>query len=232
MMIMKIDHLSKRFDKSQPKVINKLSFHLNKGECVGLVGESGCGKSTVAKLMTRLLEADEGSVLFKGKDIKAFKNKELKNFYGSIQMIFQMPQQAFNPRQTIGSSLIEVMRNYQMNKKQAREKALELLEQVSLSKECFNQYPHQLSGGQCQRAAIARALSVEPDILICDEATSALDVITQKEIIILLKKLQQERELSLLVISHDPLVIQNMCERVLVMEQGRITREKNGNSCN
>ena len=186
-----------------------VSFHIGKGECLGLAGESGCGKSTIAKIITRLIMPEEGSVRLDGK----------------VQMVFQTPQDSFDPRRTLGDGIMEGMRNQGMGKKQAKERACEMLDLVELDRRFFYRYPHEASGGECQRAAIARALAVEPQLLICDEATSALDVTVQAQIAALLKRLQEENGMSLLLISHDLALVQYLCSRVLIMYQGKIIEE-------
>ena len=177
----------------------------------GIAGqpESGCGKSTIAKIITRLIMPEEGSVRLDGK----------------VQMVFQTPQDSFDPRRTLGDGIMEGMRNQGMGKKQAKERACEMLDLVELDRRFFYRYPHEASGGECQRAAIARALAVEPQLLICDEATSALDVTVQAQIAALLKRLQEENGMSLLLISHDLALVQYLCSRVLIMYQGKIIEE-------
>ena len=209
--ILEVTNLKKTFYKNKTPftAVNEISFTLNRGECLGLVGESGCGKSTIAKIITRLIMPEEGSVRLDGK----------------VQMVFQTPQDSFDPRRTLGDGIMEGMRNQGMGKKQAKERACEMLDLVELDRRFFYRYPHEASGGECQRAAIARALAVEPQLLICDEATSALDVTVQAQIAALLKRLQEENGMSLLLISHDLALVQYLCSRVLIMYQGKIIEE-------
>lgn len=225
--ILEVKDLKKTFykDKVPFVAVDSISFDAEKGECLGLVGESGCGKSTTAKIITRLLEPDRGSVLLDGEEILGKKGMKSKRLYSKVQMIFQTPQDSFDPRCTLGDGIMESMRNQGMGRKQAKERMEELLEMVELKPEFARRYPHQVSGGQCQRAAIARALAVEPEMIICDEATSALDVTVQAQIVELLKKLQKEQGLSLLLICHDLALVQEMCHRVLVMYKGKILEQ-------
>ena len=209
--ILEAKDLKKVFYKNRVpfEAVDGVSFHIGKGECLGLAGESGCGKSTIAKIITRLIMPEEGSVRLDGK----------------VQMVFQTPQDSFDPRRTLGDGIMEGMRNQGMGKKQAKERACEMLDLVELDRRFFYRYPHEASGGECQRAAIARALAVEPQLLICDEATSALDVTVPAQIAALLKRLQEENGMSLLLISHDLALVQYLCSRVLIMYQGKIIEE-------
>ena len=209
--ILKVQALKKYFHKKKQTTaaVDDVSFTIGKGECLGLVGESGCGKSTTARLLTRLIKPDQGTVQMNGR----------------IQMIFQNPQSSFDPRQTLGDGIMEGMRNQGMSRKEARTRMLELLAQVELSPDYADRLPHEVSGGQCQRAAIARALAMEPELIVCDEATSALDVTVQGQIIRLIKKLQKEKGMSYLFICHDLALVQHVCDRVLVMQNGKIVEE-------
>lgn len=226
-VVLEVKDLKKYFARGGAAIqaVDGISFCLNRGECLGIVGESGCGKSTAARLVLGLLGADQGSVLLNGREILGLRGKRQREVYTQVQMIFQNPQDSFDPRKTLGEGVMEGMRNRKMRKKEALEKAGELFKMVELEEEMAKRYPHQVSGGQCQRAAIARALACNPQILICDEATSALDVTVQAQIIKLLKKLQKETGISVLFICHDLALVANMCDRVLVMDQGRIIEE-------
>ena len=206
-------------------VVHDVSFSLEHGEILGLVGESGSGKSTIAKLLTRLTDITEGTLKFEGKDITRLKQSQLKEVYGDIQMVFQNPTGSFDPRRTLGDGIGESLRNRGMKKADIAIRVKELLEQCGLEEELAKRYPHEVSGGQCQRAAIARALAVDPKVLICDEATSALDVTVQKRIIELLRRLKEEKNLSYLFICHNLALVQEFCDRVLVMKDGRIVEE-------
>ena len=225
--ILDVKDLTKNFYKNKQlfTAVNHISFQLRQGECLGLVGESGCGKSTTVKMLTHLLKPDSGEILLEGTEIQHLTGKALKKLYTEIQMVFQIPQDSFDPRRTLGDSIMESMRNHNVSRKEAQNRLGQLLQQVELPPELADRYPNQVSGGQCQRAAMARALAVNPKILICDEATSALDVTVQAQIIELLKRLQQEMDLSILLISHDLALVQHLCDRVIVMYQGNIVEQ-------
>lgn len=227
--ILKVENLSKLFKQKQRITgVKNIDFNLYQGECLGIIGESGCGKSTIAKLITRLIDADTGNIYFNQQNITKLKGKELKNFYKNIQMIFQMPQNSFNPRQKLGDSIIEILTNNGIDKQQAKIQMKTLFAaKVGLNNELSQRYPHQVSGGQCQRVAIARAISINPQILICDEATSSLDVTIQKQIVDLLQALQAEFNLSIILITHDLALIQRLCNRVIVIYQGEIIEQGN-----
>lgn len=225
--ILEVKELKKTFYKNKiPFVaVDGISFDLKKGECLGLVGESGCGKSTTAKLITHLTVPDTGSVLLNGEETLFWKGKKERELYRNIQMVFQTPQDSFDPRRTLGDGIMESMRNQGIKKHRAKERTYELLEMVELSGEFAARYPHEVSGGQCQRAAIARALAPDPQLIICDEVTSALDVTVQAQIVELLRKLQKEQGLSMLLICHDLALVQKLCDRVLVMYKGGIVEQ-------
>lgn len=221
-VILEAQHLKKVFmsGKKSMTAVDDVSFELRQGECLGIVGESGSGKSTIVKMITHLQSITEGNVILKGKDITHVKGKELREVYKDIQMVFQMPMESFDPRRTLGDGIGESLRNIGLSRKETRERVEKLLERCGLDKEYADRYPHQVSGGQCQRAAIARALAVEPSVLICDEATSALDVTVQKQILKLLMELKQKENFSFLLICHDLALVQAFCDRVLVLYHG------------
>ena len=221
-VILEAQHLKKVFmsGKKSMTAVDDVSFELRQGECLGIVGESGSGKSTIVKMITHLQSITEGNVILKGKDITHVKGKELREVYKDIQMVFQMPMESFDPRRTLGDGIGESLRNMGLSRKETRERVEKLLERCGLDKEYADRYPHQVSGGQCQRAAIARALAVEPSVLICDEATSALDVTVQKQILKLLMELKQKENFSFLLICHDLALVQAFCGRVLVLYHG------------
>ena len=220
-VILEAQHLKKVFisGKKSMTAVDDVSFELRQGECLGIVGESGSGKSTIVKMITHLQSITEGNVILKGKDITNVKGKELREVYKDIQMVFQMPMESFDPRRTLGDGIGESLRNMGLSRKETRERVEKLLERCGLDKEYADRYPHQVSGGQCQRAAIARALAVEPSVLICDEA-SALDVTVQKQILKLLMELKQKENFSFLLICHDLALVQAFCDRVLVLYHG------------
>ena len=222
-IILKAEHLKKVFvsGKKSMTAVDDVSFELNRGECLGIVGESGSGKSTIAKMITHLESVTEGQVFLKGKDITHVKGKALREIYQDIQMVFQMPMESFDPRCTLGDGIGESLRNMGISRSETGNRVEKLLERCGLDREFADRYPHQVSGGQCQRAAIARALAVNPEILICDEATSALDVTVQKQILELLIELKQKEQLSLLLICHDLALVQAFCDKVLVLYHGK-----------
>ena len=221
--ILKAEHLTKTFisGKRALMAVDDVSFELKQGECLGIVGESGSGKSTIAKMITHLESITKGKIFLRGRDITNAKGKELREIYRDIQMVFQMPMESFDPRCTLGDGIGESLRNMGLNQSETRRKVEKLLEKCGLEKEYADRYPHQVSGGQCQRAAIARALAVNPSILICDEATSALDVTVQKQILELLIELKQKENLSFILICHDLALVQAFCDRVLVLYHGK-----------
>ena len=225
--ILEVKELKKTFYKNKVpfEAVRGVSFQMKKGQCMGMVGESGCGKSTTAKIITHLTVPDEGSVLLNEKEILFLKGKALRRLYGEVQMVFQTPQDSFDPRRTLGDGIMEGMRNRGMKKKKAKERMYELLDMVELDGGFASRYPHEVSGGQCQRAAIARALAPNPQLIICDEAPSALDVTVQAQIVELLKKLQKEQGLSLLLISHDLALVQYLCDHVAVMYKGSVVEQ-------
>lgn len=228
-IILQAEHLKKEFVKNKKSfaAADDVSFYIRKGEAVGLVGESGSGKSTIASMIMGLTPVREGNVKFLGEDITGLKGKQLRQVYQNMQMIFQIPEESFDPRRTLGDGIGESLRNSGMRKTAVKNRVEELLHICGLPKEFADRYPHEVSGGQCQRAAIARALAIEPKLLICDEATSALDVTVQKQIMELLAELKQKMNLSFLFICHDLALVQFFCDRVLVLNNGKIVEEGN-----
>lgn len=226
--ILKTENLTRHFedkDKTSFAAVDNVSFTLYEGETLGIVGESGCGKSTLVKLITGLRSADSGKILLDGQDITHMRGKKLREVYRQMQMVFQSPVSSFDPRKTIGYGISESLRNTGVKKVERIKLTAGLLEKCGLSAEYAARYPHEMSGGECQRAAIARALAIEPKILICDEATSALDVTVQKQIMELLQSLKRENKLSFLFICHNLALVQSFCDRVIVMQDGKIAEE-------
>lgn len=224
-----VDDLCKFFNvgrKKTLKAVNHVSFEVKKGETVGLVGESGCGKSTTGRCLVRLYEPTSGHVYFKGKDITKLNKQEQKQFQSDVQMIFQNPYASLNPRMTVKEIVGEGMKihgKYTNEEMDARIE--ELLGWVGLGKDHISRFSHEFSGGQRQRIGIARALSVDPEFIVCDEPISALDVSIQAQVINLLKKLQDELGLTYLFIAHDLSVVKYISDRVIVMYLGTIVEE-------
>jgi ABC-type oligopeptide transport system ATPase subunit len=208
------------------KAVDGVSFHLRKGETLGLVGESGCGKTTVGRTILRLLEPTGGSVLFDGRDVLAMPSADMRQARRRMQIIFQDPGGSLNPRMRVGRLVGEPLEVHGLAKgDELREEVGRLLERCGLWRGAADRYPHEFSGGQRQRIGIARALALRPDFIVCDEPTSALDVSVQSQILNLLGDLQKEFGLSYLFISHDMAVIHHICDRIAVMWNGRIVEE-------
>ena len=214
------------------QAVDGVNLAVRHGETLGIVGETGCGKSTTARLMMRLLDATSGEILFDGQDITRLKGQALKAVRREMQMIFQDPYSSLNPRKTIGSIVAEPFAIHGLlSEKGERKKAVqELLETVGLNPEHYNRYPHEFSGGQRQRIGVARALALKPRLLIADEPVSALDVSIQAQVLNLLRELQREFGLTLVFIAHDLSVIRHMCDRVAVMYLGRIVETGPGDA--
>jgi peptide/nickel transport system ATP-binding protein len=228
--ILSIKGLTKTFKlqgREDVHAVKDATFDLMPGECLGVIGESGSGKTTLVNMITGLLPATEGTVTLDGIEVTKCKGKDLRKAWKKMQVVFQTPTESFDPRRTLGDGICESMRNNGVSKEKALKRAEELLELCGLPKEFVKRYPHEVSGGQCQRAAIARALAIKPKLLICDEATSSLDVTIQKEIIALLNDLRWNLggNLSILFICHDIALVQEFCDRVLVMYKGKIVEQ-------
>ena len=205
------------------KAVNNISFQIGKGETLGLVGESGCGKSSLGRAIVRLEDIHEGKVVLGGRDITGLKGRQLRESRKDFQMIFQDPYGSLNPKMTIYSALDEVIRIHSVLDKESRmQKIYELMEMVGLNREHINRYPHQFSGGQRQRIGIARALAVNPKLIVADEPVSALDVSVQAQIINLLIKIQKQTDISYLFIAHDLAVVEHISSRIIVMYAGKV----------
>jgi oligopeptide/dipeptide ABC transporter ATP-binding protein len=204
------------------KAVDGVDFEIDAGKSLGLVGESGCGKTTIARVVLKLLESDGGKILYHGTDITAFTPKEMRPLRKEMQIIFQDPFGSLNPRMTVGQTVEEGLRAAGMSRERRKARVKELLEQVGIAPSSAERYPHEFSGGQRQRIGVARALSVEPSLIICDEPVSALDVSIQAQIINLLKDLQGEFGLSYLFITHDLNVVGYLSDEIAVMYLGHI----------
>lgn len=231
--ILKIDGLSTWFSISTNilgnttkvvKAVNNASFEVYPGETLGLVGESGSGKTTLGRSILRLIAPNAGSIYFEGTDICKVSKTEMRDIRRDMQIIFQDPYSALNPRLTVGESIMEPLQVHQLykNNTQRKQRVMELLERVNLLPEHFNRYPHEFSGGQRQRIVIARALALQPKFIICDESVSALDVSVQAQVLNLTRELQHEFNLTYIFISHDLAVIKHISDRIMVMNQGEI----------
>lgn len=226
--LVQVKHLCKYFKvgrHAELKAVDDVSFDIYKGETVGLVGESGCGKSTTGRCMIRLYEPTKGEVIYDGKDITKLSKAEQKEFCQKVQMIFQNPYASLNSRMTVKEIVGEGLKQHGTPKNEIDKKVEALLETVGLNKDHMSRFPHEFSGGQRQRIGIARALSVDPEFIICDEPISALDVSIQAQVINMLKDLQEQRELTYLFVAHDLSVVKYISDRVVVMYLGMIVEQ-------
>jgi peptide/nickel transport system ATP-binding protein len=204
--------------------VDRVSFAVTQGEVVGLVGESGCGKTTLGRTILRLVEPTDGGIVFRNRSVRDLSGDELRSLRKEIQIVFQDPYSSLNPRKRVGDAIVEPMRAHGigLNDGERKERAIELLRRVNLDESCFYRYPHEFSGGERQRLCVARALAVNPQCLICDEPVSALDVSVQAQVLNLLHELRTQFEFTYIFISHDLSVVRFMSDRMVVMNRGRI----------
>ncbi len=231
--LLEVRDLHKHFEVGSPglfggqqetlRAVDGVSFELARGETLGLVGESGCGKSTCARTLVGLYPPTSGQVMYEGEEISSLSHRDRAPFRRKIQMIFQDPYASLDPRQTVSSILTEPLRIHRLARpRQRRLRAMQLLDAVGLNPRHIHRFPHEFSGGQRQRIGIARALALEPDLIICDEPVSALDVSIQAQVVNLLGELQERFDLAYLFIAHDLAVVRHICDRVAVMYLGKV----------
>jgi ABC-type oligopeptide transport system ATPase subunit len=224
--LLHVEALNVVYGHGQDRVhaVKNVSFHIAPGEIFGLVGESGCGKSSLGKAIVRLNTPSSGTMLYKGNDVSMLRGRALKTYRQAVQMVFQDPYGSLNPRMKVGNAIVDVLEVHHIGKSTAerRGRVVDLFEAVGLDPDWAWRYPHEFSGGQRQRICIARALALKPDLLVADEPVSALDVSVQAEILELLEELRATRKLAFLFVSHDLAVVRNLCDRVAVMYNGEI----------
>ncbi|MBQ9154122.1 MAG: ABC transporter ATP-binding protein [Solobacterium sp.] len=219
-----VSHVYNSGENNAVKAVDHVSFTVKRGETFGLVGESGCGKTTTGKMIVKLIEATEGTILFEGQDISGIRKKDRLEFHRKVQMIFQDPYASLDPRMTVKDIIGEGLRTHHLvkNEKELEERTAELLETVGMQKDHASRYPHEFSGGQRQRIGIARALAVNPEFIICDEPISALDVSIQAQIVNMLKNLQKQFGYTYLFIAHDLAMVKYISDRIGVMCRGKL----------
>jgi peptide/nickel transport system ATP-binding protein len=237
--VLQVNNLSVSFLRSaglfstpiKKQILHKINLEVFKGETLGLVGESGSGKTTLGRTIMKLIQSESGDIIFNGKQLNTLYGKKLKAFRKKIQIVFQDPYSSLNPKITVGSIIAEplIVHNIVKSAKDRKQRVMELLKLVNLQEDHYNRYPHQFSGGQRQRIGIARALALEPEIIILDESVSALDVTIQSQILALLKDLKQKYNLSYIFISHDLNVVRYMSDRIIVLKDGAVVEEGNAN---
>ncbi|MCJ8326335.1 MAG: ATP-binding cassette domain-containing protein [Campylobacterales bacterium] len=223
--LQKTYEISKGFFKEPLKInaVNKISFDIYAGETYSIVGESGCGKSTTAKLLLNIEQPSAGQIFFKGVDISTYDDNQWKEYRKKVQIIFQDPYSSLNPRWTVGEIIAEPLQlNSELSKKEIVKEVYEIMKRVGLNEEWYDRYPHQFSGGQRQRIGIARALVLKPEVIVCDEPVSALDVSIQAQVLNLLLDLQDEFNLTYVFISHDLSVVEHISDRIMVMYFGDV----------
>lgn len=221
-MLLEINHLVKTYERGgRPfRAVNDVSFQLDEQEIMAIVGESGSGKSTLGRLICQFTQPDSGQIRFDGRDITHLPSRHQKELYRKLQMVFQNPVRSFHPRFTLGKSIRAGLHNYHIQLSESDKD--QLLQEVHLTPAHLDRYPHQVSGGECQRAAVLRALCMRPKLLICDEATSALDVSIRGEIASLIKESCQHHHIACLFITHDLHLAHHLCDTMLVMNRGKI----------
>ncbi len=231
--LLEVKNLKKYFDTPKGKLhaVDDISFNIYESKTLGIVGESGCGKSTTGRVLLRLLEADSGEVIFNGKNIYDLNNKEMRNLRKDMQIIFQDPFSSLNPRHTVSQIISDPIKINKLmtNKKDIEKRVLEIMEIVGLSNRLINTYPHELDGGRRQRIGIARALALNPKFIVCDEPVSALDVSIQAQILNLMKELQKSLNLTYIFITHDLSVVNHFSDEIIVMYLGKIVEKATAN---
>lgn len=223
--LLKVENIKKYYikNKEEIKSVDDISFNLMEGETLGIVGESGSGKSTLSRMIVKIIDSDSGKILFNGIDIKTFKRKEIKEYRKKIQLIFQDPYSSLNPKMKCYDIIADPLRNLtNLKEKEIRERVEGISYKCGIDKEFLKRFPHQFSGGQRQRIGIARALVLNPGIILADEPTSALDTSVQAQIINLFVDLKKELNLTIIFISHDLKIIEHISDRIIVMNQGKI----------
>ena len=226
--VLEVENVTKTFRERGGKTfkaLDDLSLSVMEGESVGIVGESGCGKSTLARMITCLIRPTSGTIRFCGEDLNKLSGAALRKAYRNMKMIFQEPRSSFDPRLTLGQSIEDALKSVMPGKKEREAEAERLLHEVGLDPAFAKKYPRQVSGGECQRAAIARAIAQKPKLLICDEATSALDVSVQAQVLELLNRIKAHHNIAFLFISHDLALVSSFCSRTYVLYRGKVVEQ-------